>query len=98
MKSVLTIFALVVSLSAVAECEREGILYQNGEQAVFYLVENHNEVGPNYTCASMGRVRTCEGNEWSKNVPECSEEDSGGCVDWWIDRLADSNFNATFCN
>ena len=98
MKHLLSVLALIISFAAIAECEREGAIYQDGEQAVFFLVEDHRKIGPNYTCRSMSRVRTCEGNEWSKNVPACSEEDSGGCVDWWIERLSDDNFNATFCN
>lgn len=86
---------------AINACYYGDKLVEIDSKATFYYVDESAKIGPAYTCAELSRVRTCEpfGDDavWSDVQPECSQEDSGGCVDRWLDRLPDSAFTFTQC-
>lgn len=99
MKFLFTMSLLLVTQMSYAVCTSlDGAALEDGEQAIFYLKQNpRKEIGPNYSCKKVSRVRTCQSGALSNHQPECIQEDSGGCVDNWITRLNDGAFIYTFC-
>jgi len=95
----LSLLALILPVAASANCELNGGIYPLGAKVKFYYTNQSAKIGPNYSCEDLSRVRTCGfKGVWSANQPECSQFDSGGCVDWWVDQMADSSFRYTSCN
>ncbi|MFV8258583.1 hypothetical protein ACNQKP_12295 [Bdellovibrio bacteriovorus] len=97
------IFALTLGLSAAAQADNcvsaDGLIIPNGKTVrMYYSSQPTKEIGPNYTCNSTFRTRTCIDGALSTSVITCSEYDSGGCVDWWMDRLQDTDFSFAQCN
>lgn len=84
-------------------CAIENRIYPVGEVATFYYAARSADIGPNYTCQELSRLRICEPLEnledaqWSQTQPECRSRDSGSCADRWLDLLPDSDFNYTRC-
>lgn len=99
-------FALVLmfasSMSFAADCvSRDGVVIADGTSAVFYHSSNPSrEFGPNYKCSysTSQRVRTCNNGQLSVVPRQCSQYDSGGCVDSWEDMLEDTQFVFARCN
>lgn len=102
MKSLFTTLAFVMAFTVnakAADCvSADGVQIPDGSSAVFYYASNPGkDMGPSYTCGGVARVRTCTNGTLSNNTPECSQYDSGGCVDYWMDRLPDSDFSFAVC-
>ncbi|WP_413288075.1 hypothetical protein [Bdellovibrio sp. HCB337] len=102
MKSFVTTLAFFMAFTVnakAADCVSvDGVVIPDGASAKFYYTANPSkDMGPSYTCGGTSRVRTCTNGQLSNNVPECSQYDSGGCVDYWMDRLADSDFSFAVC-
>lgn len=101
-----TFFALVLmfasSASFAADClSRDGVVIANGTTVLLYhSAQPSREFGPNYKCASKSssRLRTCNNGALSVVPRECSQRDSGGCVDSWEDMLQDTEFVFARCN
>ena len=103
MKSFFAALALVSAFSMTASAQdcvtADGATIANGASAkLFYTLTPRQDLGPDYTCAEMSRVRTCVNGTLTNNTPACSQYDSGGCVDFWVDRLADADFALAVCN
>lgn len=99
-----TFFALIlVSLAATtsfaADCvTKDGVTLADGTSTVLYhTAQPRKEFGPNYSCAGSARIRTCNNGALSVIPRECSQYDSGGCVDNWEDRLEDNQFVFARC-
>lgn len=97
------IFALALGVSATAQAHNcvsaEGLIIPNGKTVrLYYSAQPTKEIGPNYTCNSTARTRTCIDGALSTSEIKCSQYDSGGCVDWWMDRLEDTDFSFAQCN
>lgn len=76
----------------------DGMIVPNGKTvALYYSANPTKEIGPNYTCEMTARTRTCVDGTLSQKTITCSEYDSGGCVDWWMDRLSDADFSVAQC-
>lgn len=72
-----------------------------GASAVLYHSANPSkEFGPHYKCSysTSQRIRTCNNGVLSVVPRECSQYDSGGCVDAWEDLLQDTEFVFARCN
>lgn len=102
MKSFFAALALVSAFSITTTANDcitvDGAIVTDGSTAkLFYLTQPRKQIGPNYTCNEMSRTRTCVNGTLSNNIPECGQYDSGGCVDHWVERLADSDFALANC-
>ena len=100
MKLLIAALTMTLSVSAFAQdcVTADGVTIQNGQSAVlFYVSQPRKQIGPNYTCGSVARVRTCVNGELSNKPVVCSEMDSGGCVDSWIDVMDDASFTFAIC-
>lgn len=76
----------------------DGVLIKHGESTTLhYKKRPRGQIGPNYTCVEVSRVRTCVDGQFSDVPRQCSEYDSGGCVDNWISQLPDTEFNYAHC-
>jgi len=90
--------AFAMTASATDCVTADGATIADGASAtLYYTLQPRKQIGPDYSCAEMSRVRTCVNGALTNNTPECSQYDSGGCVDHWVDRLADSDFALARC-
>lgn len=96
----LTAILSTASLAQAQDCVTvDGLIVPNGKTvALYYTANPTKEIGPSYTCEIVSRNRTCVDGTLSQKVITCSEHDSGGCVDWWMDRLSDADFAHAQCN
>lgn len=101
MKKFLAILALSICshFAKASPCQTvDGLWVENGRSILFYLTDQpRTQLGPNYTCEEVSRVRTCVNGRLSEKTPACSEFDSGGCVDSWLQQLPDSEFTFQNC-
>lgn len=101
LKKFLPVLALSMcsSFAKASHCETvDGLWVENGQSILFYLTDQpRTQLGPNYTCKEVSRVRTCVDGRLSENTPTCSEFDSGGCVDSWLQQLSDFEFTFRTC-
>lgn len=98
MKKIISTLVFLASTTASAACiTADGYEVPVGKTVELYMVDTNVKVGPAYRCGGMKRTKTCVGNIFSGNPVECSQYDSGACVDNWIDQLDDSNFNFLVC-
>lgn len=89
----------LTSMAQAQDClSADGLSIPNGVSVKLYYSANPTKsLGPAYTCESVSRVRTCVNGVLSAQEIQCSEYDSGGCVDWWMDRLPDTDFATLQC-
>ncbi len=93
------LMALVLVLFTVTNAQAsycmttDGLHIKHGEATTLYFKTlPRTQIGRNYTCVEVSRVRTCIDGEFSAVDRQCSEFDSGGCVDSWLSQLPDSEF------
>lgn len=102
MKSCLVVLFALFSLTATAQAQScqsaDGLIIPDGVSVkLYYSQAPAKEIGPNYTCANVSRVRTCVSGALSEAAVVCSDRDSGGCADSWIEQLEDSAFTFAQC-
>lgn len=101
MKTVFAMAALtlVSATSFAVDClTQDGLVIAHGTSAVMYHTQSpRTQFGPMYDCARSSRVRTCDNGQLSVIPRECSQYDSGGCVDSWDERLEDTQFIFATC-
>lgn len=99
---VVALAGLFSSVTFAADClTQDGVVIENGTSAVLYHSANPSkEFGPHYKCAysTSQRIRTCNNGVLSVVPRQCSQYDSGGCVDAWEDLLEDTEFMFARCN
>ncbi|UXR63893.1 hypothetical protein EZJ49_12545 [Bdellovibrio bacteriovorus] len=96
----LTASFAMASITHAQDCvSADGLIIPDGLTVKLYYSANPTKsLGPAYTCDSVARVRTCVAGVLSAKEIQCSEYDSGGCVDWWMDRLPDTDFATVQCH
>lgn len=101
MKSFFALILVSVSCAtaSAADCvTADGVTISNGSSvAMHYRAQPRKQVGPNFDCASVARTRTCVNGQLSVIPRECSQYDSGACVDSWIEMLQDTDFTFARC-
>lgn len=100
MKSLIAFILISVSSQAFAlDCvSADGVTIADGTIAVLHLSSQpRKQIGPAYTCGEVARIRACNSGVLSDNPVTCSEKDSGGCVDSWIQMMGDHEFAFARC-
>lgn len=98
--SIALLSTLMIGATAQAQncLSTDGLIIQDGASLkMYYVGQPRKKIGPNYTCNYVSRVRTCQNGQLSVKEVQCSQYDSGGCVDSWIDMLPDSSFSHVQC-
>lgn len=98
MMALIASFAMAQTVQAQNCVSADGLIIPNGVSVkLYYSATPTKTLGPAYTCDSVSRVRTCVDGVLSAKEIQCSQYDSGGCVDWWMDRLPGTDFATAQC-
>lgn len=89
----------IAAQAQAADCRTiDGVTVPNGQPILLHFKNQpRTQIGPNYFCGLVSRVRTCVEGRFSEAPRDCSQFDSGGCVDGWLDMMPDNAFEFAQC-